>query len=375
MKVEPAMDVTGVTLPLPSINVQRFRAIRHLSLPELARVTLFVGQNNAGKTSLLEAVRLFSAANPLSVLATVLRERSGIRFSPARRLSATLDVAVEDLEAAVAAARSIFHGTYSGAEDTVQIDGPRERLVLSLPWSSRISKDDRGRLVELELFLGPSSPLIQIDRGARKWELTYDLLMRRRSVVVRRGAMPAVFIPAQGMSGAAIASFWDRVADDGYAADVEEVLRTMVPGLERVYLVGAGGSQLRTVALQIRGLRRLVPIANMGDGTNRVFAVALALVSAREGLVLIDEVENGLHHSVQDQVWTAIFSLAAQMGTQVLATTHSWDTVVGFQSAANRYAAAGLLYRLEQETDGSIYVERYTQHEVGIAAEQQIEVR
>jgi predicted ATPase len=113
----------------------------------------------------------------------------------------------------------------------------------------------------------------------------------------------------------------------------------------------------------------------MGDGTYRVFGLALALVRASGGVLLIDEVENGLHHSVQEEVWRALFSLSVRLDVQVFATTHSWDAVVGFQAAANQSSTKGMLYRLEREPDGGIYAERYTEEEVAVAADHQIEVR
>jgi hypothetical protein len=78
---------------------------------------------------------------------------------------------------------------------------------------------------------------------------------------------------------------------------------------------------------------------------------------------------------VQWEVWDGIFALAAELDVQVFASTHSWDAVVGFQYAANRSPDLGILYRLEREPEGELYAERYTEEDVAIAAEQQIEVR
>ena len=66
-------------VPLRSFRVEGYRGIRHLALPRLERVNLFVGLNNAGKTSFLEAVQLYASRTPRTVLASILRERSGFR--------------------------------------------------------------------------------------------------------------------------------------------------------------------------------------------------------------------------------------------------------------------------------------------------------
>ena len=108
-----------------------------------------------------------------------------------------------------------------------------------------------------------------------------------------------------------------------------------------MYLLGSRATQ--RVVLHLRDESRAVAIANMGDGTNRIFVIALACERAMGGILLVDEVENGLHHSVQEAVWTTIFELAARFDVQVFATTHSWDAVYGFQAAAAKSPSRGLL--------------------------------
>ena len=76
---------------------------------------------------------------------------------------------------------------------------------------------------------------------------------------------------------------------------------------------------------------------------NRLFGLALALVNARGGLLLINEFENGLHHSVQTDVWRMIFRLAERLAVQVFATTHSRDSVRSFQEAAAESPEEGVL--------------------------------
>ena len=65
-----------------------------------------------------------------------------------------------------------------------------------------------------------------------------------------------------------------------------------------------------------------------------MFGIALALANSREGFLLIDEVENGLHYSVQSDFWKMVLQAARDNDVQVLATTHSWDVVEGFTKAA-----------------------------------------
>ncbi len=66
----------------------------------------------------------------------------------------------------------------------------------------------------------------------------------------------------------------------------------------------------------------------------RLLGVALALVNASDGVLLIDEIESGLHYTVQADMWRLIFRVAHRLNVQVFATTHSWDCIEAFQKAA-----------------------------------------
>ena len=91
--------------------------------------------------------------------------------------------------------------------------------------------------------------------------------------------------------------------------------------------------------------------------------------------MVIDEAENGIHHSVQHNYWRMVLQTAQENNVQVFATTHSWDCVSGFAQAATELEdAEGVLVRLERE-NGAIRAVEYSREELQIASEQGIEVR
>ena len=53
----------------------------------------------------------------------------------------------------------------------------------------------------------------------------------------------------------------------------------------------------------------------------------LALTDRSIGMVFIDEVENGIHYSVQTDVWKGIGLVARELDIQVFATTHSYEMI------------------------------------------------
>ena len=120
---------------------------------------------------------------------------------------------------------------------------------------------------------------------------------------------------------------------------------------------------------------RPVSLQSLGEGAVRLFGVALALANSKDGFLLIDEVENGIHHSIQRDFWTMILKAAHQNNVQVLATTHSWDCVAGFAMAATEIEEVdGALVRLDRYDDRIKAVE-YTEDDLRVAAKHGIEVR
>jgi len=70
-----------------------------------------------------------------------------------------------------------------------------------------------------------------------------------------------------------------------------------------------------------------IPLRLMGTGLNRFADIAMAFLVEKPQVIFIDEIENGIHHSVQSKVWKAIGKLASDLNIQVFATTHSLEMI------------------------------------------------
>ncbi len=118
-----------------------------------------------------------------------------------------------------------------------------------------------------------------------------------------------------------------------------------------------------------------LPLKSMGDGMTRLFHIIVALVNAKDGLLLIDEFENGLHWSVQQAVWETVFRLATHLNVQIFATTHSRDCIAGFEGAWLQARDAGAFFRLQVCVDGSPCVKAYSLETLADSLDTDVEVR
>ena len=177
-----------------------------------------------------------------------------------------------------------------------------------------------------------------------------------------------------------LAGLWDKVALTDDESKAVKALNLIYSGsVERVAMIGDDigprSSVGRRPVVKLRGETRPVPLKSLGDGAVRLFGVALALANSKDGFLLIDEAENGIHHSIQRDFWTMILRAAHQNNVQVLATTHSWDCVAGFAMAATEIEEVdGALVRLEKKGDEIRAVE-YPSYDLDVIAQQGIEVR
>ena len=77
----------------------------------------------------------------------------------------------------------------------------------------------------------------------------------------------------------------------------------------------------------------------MGQGLTHVARLMLDATAVQDGVLLVDEVENGLHHAVLPDIWRAVRTAAEQFNVQVFATTHSFECL---QAGARRPGARRL---------------------------------
>ena len=385
--ISPAMSIAppdSKRLHLPTLSVEGFRGIDSLSISRLGRVTLFSGENGVGKTTLLDAVRVYAARGRHAVLSQLLRNHDEL-------IEYTDDdgdqVLVSDWSA-------LFHGRRASSGRSISIgtdtEGDRLRIEISSDVSTQmdfLEEEADGDIFALKISYDHWAHYIPFSPSRS------DRISRRRGSSGQPESQlpPAIQCGSLGPglpSNRAMAQFWDKVAltDDEYRA-VDALNLIFHDRVERVAMIGTGNDHetplyfryyrpYRRAVVRLKGEEDLqVPLKSLGDGAVRLFGVALALANCRDGFLLIDEVENGIHYSVQQDFWKMVLQSAQENNVQVLATTHSWDCMAGFATAAvANEEVDGAHIRLERR-GGQMRAVEYSEEDLLVAAEQGIEVR
>lgn len=373
-------------LILNSLEIRGFRGFRHLQIGRLGRVNLIVGKNNVGKSSLLEALQLYVHRGSPVLIWELLRTRDESRYPPSSRLV--------DTEDQLLALKYLFYGRKDVRDhlESIQI-GPigslDDTFSISLDWYIA-QVDEEGnrkmRLLQPEDYSTVDNPVprftVQMGKEPKtNYPINPSAAVNRMRAELKE--INCISISANGLTREEVSNLWDNIALTSLEKDVLASLHIIAPGVEGLSIIGDSTMRRgdlpsalgRIPIVKIAGIDEPLPLRNLGDGMQRMLSIALALANAKDGMLLVDEIENGIHYSAQTELWQLVFRLAHRLNVQVFATTHNWDCIKGFQEAAQEdKKSEGLLIRLSVKK-GEVNATLFDEEELGVATRQQIEVR
>ena len=337
-----------------SFSIENFRCFDNLTVEPLARVNLIAGPNNVGKTALLEALWMLSHPTaPLDAL------RIATRRDPNDYMESELFAGLFPRYDSGAFIKLQSSGGHKHGAGTLSICRKERSRQPAVDWAAlpeTESADDAlsGFDFNSELVFTyiddaehkfTSSAWLDVD--SRSGDLRPTLSGDRKSASI--AGIPCLFErPGYRPSAHTLSARFGKAEMAGYLPDVEEIVRLLEPRLKRMTTI-ANTRGYPSIYGDI-GAGRLFPITAMGEGTKRLLALSLAFLSAQDGVFLIDEVENGLHHSTLVDVWKSLDWLSREFNVQVFATTHSYECIKAAHAAskADGFRNDLALFRLQR---------------------------
>ncbi len=386
-------------------EVKNFRCFHDLKITDLKRINLIAGKNNVGKTALLEALFIHAGAyipdlalrvNMFRGIETVKLEFGWWTETPWASIfndfdsNKTMELIGEfDKTGSRVVKLKIIHqpdelGETSQSKLSLETGKFQENLLKTTdnlidtidtsgnPSFSHNKKRFGGAL--------PSSEVAQIleleyQEGEKhsKWRMILDAKGLRTEPIPPSPPFQVIFLPSKlRVSLLEDAERFGKLEISDKQDILLEALKVIEPRLKRLSMVVSGGNPMIHGDI---GTGRLVPLPLMGDGMVRLASLILAISSAPNGVTLVDEIENGLHHSILPKVWQAIGNAAQKFETQVFATTHSFECITAAHQA---FTESGLydfrLHRLERKNE-KIRAVSYDQKDLSVAIETGFEVR
>ena len=352
---------------LRDITIQNYRCFEDFHMDGLERVNLFVGNNNSGKTSLLEAIYLLVSEDRKLSLFNILSARN--EFIKVLEQSVTLYDHIFPVD-------HILYGHKIHYDEVEFVNGHKIKDFKKILISSVADIS-----IEVELEVSPWSIEIKYllkgdnSQGRESIQLDEDSRIKRQTnYLFKKNTYPHILLTRTKYDFNQLASMWDNIALTFKEELVVSALKIIQPDVEKIgFSISYPHNMIR---LKLKDIDIPVPINSMGEGMYTALTIAMSLVTAENGVLLVDEIETGLHYEAQTNMWRLILETAKELNVQVFATTHSWDCIAAYQEALSQDedSSIGKLFRLDSKY-GKLRAVEYDAEDLEVVTREGIEVR
>lgn len=378
-------EINKSELLLDSLEIKGYRCFEHLMIEKLGRVNLIVGKNNVGKTALLEALWIYATRGKMATLINSLFSRDELsiyydNFSSSQ--AGNIRFQKEDLISEIG---NLFYGR-------PKLDANSKKLIyigcnnssVSVNTTRMIDKNGEPTndfsLFENVWNVRPTGLIVVsvLKEGSEEKRAEFYSFENLQSLMLEPPPenLPSNFIKSQILDNLSLVKIWDEALREGLEVKAIDFLKVIEPKIAYINFVGRSeNSGMRYPIASNGDSSKRVALKSYGEGMTRLLGVSLALVQCRNGILLIDEIESGLHYSILLDVWRLIFKTAKELNVQVFAATHSSDCIKAFQRAAEEdKKEEGMLIRLARKGD-RIKAVLFDEEELETVVENNIEVR
>lgn len=331
---------------IKGISIENFRCFQKLAVSGFERINLISGKNNAGKTALLEALFLNSSPRPDTVMLLRQIRRESANFSralPERTWDNFFEKQEKNKEI------RIHSNLENGDSKIVKIF--EDKLVKDF-LEKEINQDEGDdELEEISNLFSSSESTVSVlhlkTEINDKEAFETSILSSVKGILGRDIKVPdtknAYFVPTfLRIRSRELAERFDIARLNEKDHEILAAIKAIDSSIVEVESFSIGEPN---IYLKRRGESRL-PLSLFGDGINRIVDIILRIVNNENSILLIDEIENGIHHSNQFEFWSIIYRLASDLNVQVFATTHSLEMVQAFITAGSDYRDSAAHFEL-----------------------------
>lgn len=356
---------------IKSLVIENFRTFESLTLDNLDDVNIIVGRNNVGKTALFEALVLLGQPCHIdnSLAINEIRSLKKIAFSTIE----SWDTLFHDLNTdnpiriKAVASNKMRHLLEIRIGDVVSLLKGKDEIF------KEVKSRNYGALLQQKAILfdynGPNRTSAFALAGVYASELA----------VLHSTEIPTPFMTPFPTTFRLLPSapvVFSGLVRSGIEQQIQEAVKILFPDVLRLFLL----VRADTPGLYVEtgdGLN--LPVEMLGDGATRTVSLLLALYAIKDSIILIDEVDNGIHHELLTEIFYHAVKVARSRNIQMFLTTHSYEAIQALNNARKRLEAEGIEFGMRalrlQKVEGEIKAVEYSEDVLDAAIFGQMEIR
>ena len=349
------------------IEIKRFRGIDYLKIDDFSRVNIFLGQNSSGKSTVLECLLLMMGMSNPDLPQTInsIRSRSFSGFADLGNMFHNYDLKV------------------SPEISSELMDNTKRCLALAMTYVfdekfQASYPEDQIPTSETKTFLNTLRMTFDVEANHQKNSYECGITVNQQGLISNK-KMAEDYLEKNS-----VAFISSDLAAGNPANDLVELAKRKRKDIVTERLKNFDS---RITALEILnnvayvgfdGIDQLLTVNMQGDGLRRYLNIVAASANPLNNILLIDEIENGLHYSAYKKLWEAIFALATTTKKQVFVTTHSKETLYRLNEMLEEhpeYQQEMRLYTIARTLKKGHQAYKYTYEGLSGACENDVELR
>ena len=308
------------------IEINGLRGIKKLTVSDLSKINLIVGDNNSGKTTFLEAIQLLFAESQLSSVKNVINQRTVLNLhdnsfytSFIKMFNVEQDNKLLDFDIYAESKKGQIVFEMKGREKVVSGDEALQISTMSSRQKATYKKSSAILPETVKVFSGS----IISQNGKKPIEKEIQFTSLDTTVTGPVIKKKVYYIPSFGHLRFDLLQ--NIVDNPEYKKLAISILKQFDDSIVDIcYTKADDGSFLESVITET-GV--IMPFSVYGDGIKKILYIMNKLFEASDSILLIDEIETGLHKKYYDSLFPVVFALAKKLNVQLFIATHSMEAI------------------------------------------------
>lgn len=319
---------------LTNFTIRNYKSIKELALPDLKRINLLIGRNNAGKSNILEALLLYATRFSYeSIVQLNTQNENKLLLALENQFDfRKLVLPLVTNQSVNILKRGIM---LQSNQNKISLQNMKVRKIHHR--NGEVSITCENFKEEDDSINGVPKIVYYTSRGGIRWR---NIIHNSQTQEIT----PCIYLNCSKKQIDDVNHLWSTIGLTDQKEELLKALKLIDPDIQDVAMLY--NSLINDYAPYVRIHNEIQPLYSMGDGISHIFNVILSLLRVKNGILLLDELENGLHYKALKELWEIINRLSQELNVQVFVTTHSHDCIKSYNEIVRE---EGILYCISRK--------------------------